>query len=400
MMLIGVVGKPNVGKSTFFKALTLADVLIANYPFATIKPNEGFGHVRVECIEKFFNVKCNPRFGYCEDGERFVPVKVIDVAGLVPGAHEGKGMGNQFLDDLNQANALIHVIDCAGTTNELGEPVPAGSYDPEKDILFLEEELDFWYLRILKDGWEKLFRRVLQEKQDIVKILSKQMSGLGVSERMVEEVFTALSLNKDELRTWTDDTLLQIAVGLRKKTKPMVIACNKVDISTGKANFERLKAKHPELIMIPCSAESELALKEASKHQVIKYLPGDKDFRILDEAKLNDKQKNALNFIKANVLDKFGSTGVQKMMNTAVFDLLKYMAIFPGGIGKLQDKDGRTLPDCFLLPPSSTALDFAFFLHTDLGNGFIRAIDVKSKRTVGKDFLLHHLDVIEIISDK
>lgn len=399
-MLIGVVGKPNVGKSTFFKALTLADVLIANYPFATIKPNEGYGHIRVECIEKFFNTKCNPRFGYCEDGQRFVPVKVIDVAGLVPGAHEGKGMGNQFLDDLNQADALIHVIDCAGTTNESGEPVPAGSYDPEKDILFLGEELDYWYLRILKDGWDKIFRRIIQEKQDVTKILGKQMSGLGVNDKMVEACLLDMGLNKDDMRLWTEDDLFRIATSLREKTKPMVIACNKVDMPTGKANYERLKAKYPNLILVPCSAESELALKEANKAGLIKYLPGDNHFEIKDESKLSDRQKNALNFIKANVLDKFGSTGVQTTINAAVFELLKYIAIFPGGIGKLQDSDGRTLPDCFLLKPNSTAIDFAYFLHTDLGDGFIRAIDVKTKRTVGKDYPLHHLDVIEIISSK
>ncbi len=399
-MLIGVVGKPNVGKSTFFKALTLADVLIANYPFATIKPNEGFGHVRLECIEKFFSTKCNPRFGYCEDGQRFVPVKVIDVAGLVPGAHEGKGMGNQFLDDLNQADALIHVIDCAGTTNESGEPVPAGSYDPEKDIKFLEEELDYWYLRILKDGWEKIFRRIIQEKQDVTKILGKQMSGLGVSDKLVEACLLGLGLDKDNLRNWTEEDLFRIATWLREKTKPMIIACNKVDMPTGKANYDRLKAKYPDLILIPCSAESELALKEANRAGLIKYLPGDSDFLVKEESKLSDRQKNALSFIRDNVLAKFGSTGVQTAINSAVFDLLKYIAIFPGGIGKLQDSDGRTLPDCFLLKPNSTAIDFAYYLHTDLGDGFIRAIDVKTKRTVGKDYPLHHLDVIEIISSK
>jgi ribosome-binding ATPase YchF (GTP1/OBG family) len=397
-MMVGVVGKPNVGKSTFFKALTMADVLIANYPFATIKPNEGFGHVRLDCAEKFFNVKCNARFGYCDEGQRFVPVKVIDVAGLVPGAHEGKGMGNQFLDDLNQANALIHVIDCAGTTNAMGEPVPAGSYDPENDILFLGEELDFWYKRILGDGWEKVSRRIMQEKQDVTKVLGKQLSGLGVNDKMVEDVLLKLNLNKETHKTWTEDDLFRIATKLREITKPMVIVCNKVDMPTGKANYERLKAKYPELILVPCSAESELALKEAARHGIIHYLPGDPDFKILDGSKLNERQKMALEFIRTEVLVKFGSTGVQKAINAAVFDLLKYIAIFPGGLGKLQDSDGRTLPDCFLLPPGSTALDFAFFLHTDLGKGFIRAIDVK--RTVGKDFLLHHQDVIEIISDK
>jgi len=154
-MLIGIVGKANVGKSTFFKAATLAEVEIANYPFTTIKPNHGTGFVKVDCVDKEFNVKCNPRFGYCLDGKRFVPVDLLDVAGLVPGAHEGKGMGSEFLNDLNQADALIHIIDVSGSTNEKGEKVPILSYDPANDIKFLEKELDMWYLRLIEKGWEK-----------------------------------------------------------------------------------------------------------------------------------------------------------------------------------------------------------------------------------------------------
>jgi len=177
-MQIGIVGKANVGKSTFFKALTLSEILIANYPFATIEPNKGFGFARIPCVDKEFNEKCNPRFGYCIDNNRFVPIEVLDVAGLVPGAHEGKGMGNKFLDDLRQAHALIHVVDMSGSTNEKGEPVEAGSYDPAFDITFLETELDMWYLSIIRKGWDRFARQVMQEHQEIQKALHKQLSGL------------------------------------------------------------------------------------------------------------------------------------------------------------------------------------------------------------------------------
>jgi hypothetical protein len=399
-MQIGVVGKANVGKSTFFKAATLMDVLIANYPFATIKPNHGVGFVKIDCTDTFFNTQCNPREGFCINHKRFVPVDVIDVAGLVPGAHEGKGLGNQLLDDLRQAHALIHVVDFAGTTNERGEPVSPGSRDPYEDIKFLEEEIDYWYLGILNKGWERFARQVQQEHADISKALGKQLSGLMVTEEMVEDVIRKLRLSKENLTGWTDEDLMNIASALRKITKPMIIVANKMDIPIAHENYTRIKFDHPELIIIPCSAESELALKEASKHQLIRYIPGDSDFEFIDEEKLTDKQKLALNFIRENVLKKIGSTGIQAAINAAVLDLLKYIAIFPGGVSKLTDQYGRVLPDCFLMPPGTTALDFAFRLHTDFGKYFIKAIDVKKKLPVGKDHKLQHLDVIEIHSGK
>lgn len=399
-MMIGVVGKPSVGKSTFFKAATLAEVDIAAYPFTTIKPNSGVGYVRVECVDKDFNEQCNPRMGFCLNHQRFVPVQLIDVAGLVPGAHEGLGMGNQFLDDLRQANVLIHVIDVAGTTNEKGEPVPAGSYDPVNDIRFLEEELDMWYLGIIKKGWIKFARQIMQEKCHVAKALGKQLSGLGVDEKMVESVLKKLQLNIEKPDTWTDEELKGIATELRRITKPMVVACNKVDVPSGKENLERLKKEFPEHFLIPCSSESELVLRLAAKNEIIEYIPGDPDFKITHPEKVNEKQSAALQFVKDNILAKFQSTGVQQVLDTAVFKLLKYIAIFPGGVNKLSDKDGNVLPDCFLLPGTSTALDFAYSLHTDFGKHFIRAIDVKTKRTVGKDHKLQHRDVVEIISAK
>ena len=397
-MLIGVVGKSNVGKSTFFKAATLAEVEIANYPFATIKPNEGIGYVKVECADKHFNVKCNPRFGYCIDGTRFVPIDMIDVAGLVPGAHEGKGMGNQFLDDLRQADVLIHVIDVAGTTNEKGESIEPGSYDPANDVKFLEEELDYWYLGILKKGWEKFAREIQQTHGEIDKALAKQLSGLKVTEEMIETTIKELSLNKEKPIGWTDDDLLKLATELRKQTKPMIIACNKIDIPGAEENFIRLQNEFPDRMLVACSAESELALREAAKHKIIDYIPGESSFTIKGE--LNEKQKKALEFIQKNILEKLKTTGVQQILDDAVFKLLQYIAIFPGGVNKLEDQDGNVLPDCFLMPPGTTALDFAYKLHSDFGDNFIRAIDVKTKMTVGKEHLLKHGDVVEIISNK
>src|SRR3989344_8748363 len=213
-MLIGIVGKPSCGKSTFFKSLTLADVEIASYPFTTIKPNRGISFVRVECVEKEFNVKCNPREGYCVDGIRFVPVELLDVAGLVPGAYEGKGMGNQFLDDLSQANVLVHVIDISGSTNEKGEIVKPLSYNPENDVLFLENELNMWFFQIIKKGWNKFIRQVMMERQEPYRSVAKQLSGLGVNEQIADEVIKGFPKTPE-----TDEELLQLASLIRKKTK-------------------------------------------------------------------------------------------------------------------------------------------------------------------------------------
>jgi len=399
-MMVGVVGKANVGKSTFFKAATLAEVEIANYPFATIKPNHGIGYVKIDCADNHFGVQCNPREGFCIDHRRFVPVDMIDVAGLVPGAHEGKGMGNQFLDDLRQADVLIHVVDIAGTTNEKGEPVDAGSYDPSEDIKFLEVEIDMWYFGIINKGWERFVRQVMQEKLEIVKQLAKQLSGLKVTEEMVKEVISRTGLNKEKPNEWKEEDLKIISTELRKITKPMIIACNKIDVAGADENFKRVCEEFPDHILIRCSAESELALREAAKHGLIHYIPGESGFKIVKEEGLSEKQKKALEFIQANILDKFGSTGVQPVLDKAVLELLGYIAIFPGGVNKLEDSDGNVLPDCFLMPPETTALDFAYRLHSDFGKNFIRAIDVKTKRTVGKEHELKHGDVVEICAGK
>ena len=292
------------------------------------------------------------------------------------------------------------MIDIAGATNEKGEIVPAGSYDPAEDVKFLEIELDQWYLGILKKGWEKFARTVVQEKQQIHIALAKQLSGLKVTEALVQESIDLLGFDKEKPQQWTEDQLLALAVRLRKATKPMIIACNKIDVSEAEKNFVRLQKQFSNETFVRCSAESELALKEAGKNGKIKYVAGDKDFQIPSESTLNDAQKKALQFIQSNILEKFGTTGVQEVLEKAVFEKLGYIAIYPGGANKLEDKEGRPLPDCFLMPPKSTALDFAYKLHTDFGKNFIRAIDVKTKKAVGKEYLLKHRDVLEIVSGR
>jgi len=395
-MLIGLVGKPSCGKSTFFKAATLADVLIAPYPFATIKPNHGIGYVRVECIDKHFNVQCMPRTGYCINHVRFVPVELMDVAGLIEGASEGKGLGNQFLDDLRQADLFIHIVDISGTTDYEGKELPQGGHDPLKDVRMLEHELDLWYLGILKKVWKTLTRTLAQTKENFAKAIAKQFSGLGVKEEHVKQIIIKLNYNPEKALEWTDEQLMNFSHHLRHLTKPMIIAANKIDKKDSQTNIERLKKEFPEIYSVPCSADSELSLRQASKAGMIEYIPGDKDFKI-HEDKVNEKQKQALELIRKNVLSVYGSTGVQDVLDKAVFDFLKYIAIFPAG-AKLSDSKGNILPDCFLMPPGTTAIDFAFKLHSDIGNGFIGAVDARTKQKVGRDHVLKNRDGIEILT--
>ncbi len=391
-MLIGLVGKPSVGKSTFFKASTLSEVEIASYPFTTIKPNHGVGYVRVKCMDKEFKTKCNPNHGFCIDGERFVPIELMDVAGLVPGASEGKGLGNQFLDDLRQADAFIYLIDVSGETDETGRVTK--NYDPCKDVEFLEDELDKWYYNIFLRAW-KSFSRKIEQEGNFIESVVKQFSGLKVNEENVKIVLRKLNLS-DKPGKWNDKDLMFFSNALRKESKPMIIAANKVDRPDGKKNYEKIKKKFPNLIILPCSADSELALRQASKAGLIEYLPGDNDFKIVKE--LNREQESALDKIKRDVLDVYGNTGVQQILNYSVFDILKYLAIFPASANKLSDSKGNILPDCFLMPKESTALDLAYFLHTDFGKNFIKAIDARSKKALGKDYKLKNRDVLEIVT--
>lgn len=391
-MEIGIVGKPNVGKSTFFKALTMVDAEIAGFPFTTIKANVGVGYVRVECACRGFNLDCNPKNSLCIDKNRFIPVKVIDVAGLVPGAHEGKGLGNQFLDDLRRADSLMHIVDISGRTDEKGEAT--GGYDPVFDIKFLEDEIDLWFYGILRKNWAKISRKIRFAHEDLVKELTEQLSGLEVNESQVREAIKQAGLM--DKNDWGDEELKEFSMKLRGVSKPITLAGNKVDLDDTQ-NLEGVRNKYD---IIPTCSEAELALRQAQSHDLIHYLPGDSDFEILKED-IDVKQRNALNFIKKNILQRFGSTGVQECLNTAVFDILELIAVYPvENENKLTDSKGNVLPDVYLLPKGSTALDLAYRIHTDIGDRFIGAIDCRTKKKIGKDHVLGGGDVVKILTSR
>ncbi len=393
-MLIGLVGKPSAGKSSMFSAATLVDAKIASYPFTTIEPNKGVGFVRVACADQFFNVQCNPRTGFCHQHTRYVPVDLLDVAGLVPGAHEGKGLGNAFLSDLSRADVLIHVVDASGSTNEKGETVPANSHDPCLDVSFLENEIDWWFEGVLDKNWAKIAKQPVAGMNAAVEALMAQLSGLNISRFQMEQSLVHLKLDEQKFNAWSLEDRKNFAAQLRKRSKPILIAANKADIPGALENVEKMKKAFPSTKIIACSAQNELVLKKAAKAGMVEYWPGDAEFQKLKQG--NEAQEKAFSYVQ-ETFEKMHGTGVQQALESALFDVLHYIHVFPGGTKKLTDSQGRVLPDCFLLPAKTTALEFAFSLHSDLGNHFIRAIDVKTRQTVGKEHELKAGDVIEIV---
>ena len=392
-MLIGILGRPNSGKSTFFKAATLVDVLIANYPFATIKPNRGIAYVKIKDFAADFGKVSNPREGYVKSGFRFVPFELMDVAGLVAGASEGRGLGNEFLSDLAGADAFIHVVDISGEYD--GEGKPAENYYPGKDIEIIEKELDLWYFGILMKVWIAFSRNLEMQKKKFEEAVAKQFSGLKVEEEDVRYIIGKGKFNVDKPSNWKEEEIFRFAQLLRKETKKMIIAANKMDTLKARENLEKIKEEF-DYPIVPCFAEGELALREADKNKIIEYVPGEKSFKIISDGKLNEKQKAALDNI-SEIMDEYESTGIQEVLNRIVFEILGFNAIYPAGL-KLTDSKGNVLPDCFLMPPKSTALDFAYRLHTDIGNNFVKAIHIKTKQAVGKDYILKNGDGLEILT--
>ncbi len=392
-MEVGLVGKPNVGKSTFFTAATRADVEVASYPFTTIDANKGIGYVTAECPHEELDVECDPNNAPCMEGTRLIPVELIDVAGLVKDAHSGRGLGNKFLDDLRQASSLIHIIDVSGSTDGEGEPCEVGDHDPKEDVKFLEKEIDYWLKGILDKNWKKMSRSIEVAGAKIEKVLFDQLSGLGVSESRVTEALRDTDIS-DTPRDWDDDDLFKLAKNLREKTKPIILAANKADLASEEQIEEFEKIDYP---VIPTSAEYELALRKASEKDIIHYIPGDSEFEILKDD-ITPEQKKGLETI-SNFLDRFGSTGVQETLEKAVYDMLDMIVVYPvENEHNYTDKEGRVLPDAYLLPRGSTAEDLAYTVHTDIGEGFIRAVNAKTERIIGRDHELEDGDVIKIVS--
>jgi ribosome-binding ATPase YchF (GTP1/OBG family) len=396
-VLVGVIGKPNVGKSTFFSAATLRDVPIADYPFTTIQPNVGVAYVTSPCVHAEMGVVDNPRNSICRNGTRLIPVKLVDVAGLVEGASEGRGLGNKFLDEIRQADALIQVVDASGSTDGEGRKVLPGTHDPLNDIEMVESEFDLWVFGILKRDWEKQAKIVENSNSKITQHIATRLTGLAIGESQVEDVMVHLRLRAEKPTGWTEAQLMLFVRTLREWSKPSLIAANKADLPTARDNIERLKGTGRAVV--PCASEAELLLRRAAEHGLVDYTPGDSGFRVIGPERLSPAQSKAIAMVDEKVMKAFGGTGVQKAINDAYFSLLKAIVVFPvEDERKLTDKKGNVLPDAYVMKGGSTALDLARMVHSELGEGFLYAIDVKTGMRLGAEHALKNRDVIKIVS--
>ncbi len=394
-MIIGLLGKANVGKSTFFNAATDLSVQVANFPFTTIEPNMGIAFVRINCVCKEMGVMDNPINSRCINGVRFIPVKLIDIAGLVPGAHSGRGLGNKFLDDSRQASVIIHVVDISGSTDEEGKPVSLGSGDPLSDIKFVENEFDLWILSLILRDWDKVIRESENLKQRIEYTISKRLSGLSIGEQLVKNAINTIGLIKKPVN-WDKNDLLILCKQIRLTSKPIIIAANKADLPSSDPNISKLKELNR--LFFTCVSEAELLLKRASQKNLIYYLPGDSDFKIRNSDILSKNQLEALNMV-SKVLKKFGSTGVQNILNYACFEILNNIVVYPvEDEFKFADKKGNILPDARIVSKDITAKELASLIHNDLGKGFLYAIDGRSKQRIGAEHVLKNNDIIKIVS--
>jgi hypothetical protein len=395
---IGIIGKTNTGKTTFFNSSTLSSDEISTYPFTTKKSSTSTGYANTLCVHPEFNVVDNPNNSRCEDGWRYIPIELIDLPGLIKDAWKGKGLGNQFLSIASQSDALLHVVDASGSIDATGKITETGSGDPVSDFADIEEELNMWYQKILEGNRDRL-QKIIKSDDDHVGALAELYQGVGVKRNHVKEALNTSGLEEKDIENYDMQDSKKFASHLRKISKPTLIVANKIDVDGADKNFERLRERYNDMIVIPASADSELTLRRAEQKELIKYSPGSENFEMLQIDELNQKQKDALNFIQSDIMGEYMRTGVQFAINVTVFKLLKMNSIYPvASPEKLSDKKGRILPDLVLLKDGATVTDLAKEIHSDLTKGLLYAKDLRYNLRVPTNYQLRDRDVICLIS--
>jgi len=397
---IGLIGKTNTGKTTFYNSATTQGAEISNYPFTTKSPNTGVGHAATLCVHRELGVKQDsPKNSSCIDGWRIIPIEIIDLPGLIKGAWEGRGLGNQFLSVAAQSDALLHVVDASGSIDAEGKITSPGDGDPVADIADIEDELGMWYLKLFENSFDKIVRiQKTSPMTDFAQTISEQMHNIGVKRSHVVEVLNKLKLYED-IESWSNDQKQDFAWNLREVSKPTLIVANKMDVPEAAKNFSKIRESYHDMIVVPASAESELTLRRAEQSGVIKYLPGEERFDIVKGAKLSEKQNWALEHINKAILGEYLRTGVQFALNVAVFKLLRMNAVYPvSDPAKFSDNSGNILPDVHLMPTGSTVTDLASSIHSDLARGLIYAVDARTGLRLPVDYQLKDRDVLSIVS--
>ena len=396
-MEIGVVGKPNVGKSTLFNALTLLDVPMAPFPFTTVQPNRGIAAVRAPCPHKERGVPCAPGNAACTDGTRWVPVRLVDVPGLVPGAHEGRGLGHKFLDDLRAADGFVQVVDSSGGTDAEGAIVAAGTQDPAEEVRWLEEELICWIDEVVSREFERQARVAELEGRTPEEMLQQRLAGLSIHVGAITAALRAVGLDRAHPSHWTKEKRRALAAELLRSAKPRLIAANKCD-RVRPPVVETLQRALDPLTVVATSADQELTLRRAARAGMIRYRPGDASFEVAATASLTAPQRLALEEI-TQTLGRWGSTGVQRAIEETVFHRLARMVIYPvEDETHWTDSKGRVLPDALLVPAGTVARQLAYLVHTDLGENFIRAVDGRTHRALAADHPLEPNAVVRIVA--
>ncbi len=395
---VGLIGKTNTGKTTFFNAATMGAAEISTYPFTTKQPNYGTAYVITLCVCREFGVKDDPRNSKCINGWRHIPIELIDLPGLIKGAWAGKGLGNQFLSVASQSDVLLHVVDAAGSVDEEGRLAEPGTGNPIADYYDIEEELVMWLMRLIEKSEDKIIK-LLKQGRELPEAMEEVLKGIKVTEAHIKAALIESRLQDKDFENWTPIDDKKFATVLREISKPTIIVANKMDLDTAKDNFLKLRDQLPDKIVVPCSAEAELTLRRAEQKRLIKYIPGEEKFEIVDEDKLTDRQRWALNFIEHKILDEYMRTGVQFAINVAVFKLLKMNAVYPVyDPKKLSDRHGNVLPDVYLMPEGATVEDLAGEIHSELAKGLLYAIDVRTGLRLPANYKLKDRDVLSIVS--
>jgi ribosome-binding ATPase len=398
MIKVGLIGKTNTGKTTFFNSATLLSAEISNYPFTTKRPITGNAHAITLCVHREFNLQDNPRNSRCVDGWRFIPVELVDLPGLIKGAWEGKGLGNQFLTIAAQSDALLHIVDASGSIDASGKIAEPGTGDPVADVADIEEELVMWYLKLLEANRDKI-SRVISLGMNTIGAITEVFRGIGVREDHVKLALAQNNLTETAFDNFGTQESKDFCWSLRDISKPTLIVANKVDLPTATENFKRLREEYRDVIIVPASADAELTLRRAESRRIIRYIPGDERFEINDQTKLNDKQKWALNFIRKDILGEYMRTGVQFAINVAVFKLLRMNAVYPiADIQRFSDKHGNVLPDIYLMRSGSTVEDLAKEIHSELAKGLLYALDGRDGLRLPVNYQLKDRDVLSIVS--